>query len=95
MIKHTKQQQHCRSTRDEKLATKLGLPYTVAELINCPVDRFNEILHNPKLTHAQVSIRDSLISHNERYTEDTYSFFRNNTLKDNLLATFIVFVCLT
>jgi len=45
-----------RSTRDEKLATKLGLPYTVAELINCPVDRFNEILHNPKLTHAQVKV---------------------------------------
>jgi len=45
-----------RSTRDEKLAAKVGLPYSVQELVQCPVDRFNEILTNPNLTKQQIKI---------------------------------------
>ena len=43
-----------RCTRDEKLAAKVGLPYTVRELINCPVDRFNMILADSTLSPHQV-----------------------------------------
>eukprot|EP00088_Acartia_fossae_P038636 TRINITY_DN4007_c0_g1_i3.p1 TRINITY_DN4007_c0_g1~~TRINITY_DN4007_c0_g1_i3.p1 ORF type:complete len:685 (-),score=234.94 TRINITY_DN4007_c0_g1_i3:566-2458(-) len=45
-----------RSTRDEKLAEKMGLPYTVFELINCPVDRFNKIINDKDLSPAQAKL---------------------------------------
>jgi len=46
----------CRSTRDEKLAEKMGLPYTVYELINCPVERFNKIIMDKHLTQQQTKL---------------------------------------
>merc|ERR1719431_1359713 len=39
--------------RDEKLAKKLGLPFSVADVINSPVDTFSEMLARPGLTAEQ------------------------------------------
>lgn len=39
--------------RDEKLAKKLGLPFSVHEIINSPVDNFNELLTRPGLSSEQ------------------------------------------
>jgi len=42
--------------RDEKLARKIGLPFSVSEIINSPVDSFNELLARPGLTSEQIQL---------------------------------------
>jgi hypothetical protein len=43
-----------RPSRDEKLATKAGLPFTARQLVDWSVEAFNEHLNNPRLTKEQV-----------------------------------------
>ncbi|XP_051997284.1 nuclear factor erythroid 2-related factor 2b [Xyrauchen texanus] len=48
-----------RLSRDEQRAKALGLPLSVHEIINLPVDAFNETVSSKKLSHAQLTlIRD-------------------------------------
>jgi len=44
-----------RPSRDEKLATKAGLPFTARQLVDWSVEAFNEHISNPRLTKEQVS----------------------------------------
>jgi hypothetical protein len=60
-----------RPSRDEKLATKAGLPYTARQLVNCSVETFNEYINNPRLTKEQVKIRAVM-----KAQSDCGSFFR-------------------
>ena len=43
-----------RPSRDERLATKAGLPFTARQLVDCSVEAFNEYLNHPRLTKEQV-----------------------------------------
>ncbi|XP_051567878.1 endoplasmic reticulum membrane sensor NFE2L1-like [Myxocyprinus asiaticus] len=46
-------------SRDEQRARALGLPLSVHDIINLPVDAFNETVNSKKLSHAQLTlIRD-------------------------------------
>jgi len=46
-------------SRDEKKATMLGLPLTTDEIVNLPMDEFNERLSKHDLSETQLSlIRD-------------------------------------
>jgi len=42
--------------RDEKRAKKMNLPFSVFEVINCPVDTFSEMLARPGLTAEQAKL---------------------------------------
>jgi len=42
--------------RDEKMARKMGLPFSTWEVINCPVDTFSEMLARPGLTQDQAQL---------------------------------------
>merc|ERR1719189_3364641 len=42
--------------RDEKRAKKMNLPFSVFDVINCPVDTFSEMLARPGLTAEQAKL---------------------------------------
>lgn len=42
--------------RDEKAAKKMNLPFSIWDVINCPVDSFTEMLARPGLTNDQVQL---------------------------------------
>ena len=42
--------------RDEKMARKMNLPFSVYDIINSPVDTFSEMLGRPGLTPEQSQI---------------------------------------
>ena len=44
------------SFRDEKKAQKLHLPFSVADIIESPVERFNEMLTSRRLTEPQLQL---------------------------------------
>ncbi len=57
VIKDFKSEEHL--SRDEKRARTLGLPMTTDDIINLPMDEFNERLSKYDLTETQLSlIRD-------------------------------------
>ncbi|KAL3259417.1 hypothetical protein MRX96_002063 [Rhipicephalus microplus] len=57
--KITEEQRHARASRDEKRARALNLPLSNAEIVDLPIDEFNERLSKYELTEAQLAlIRD-------------------------------------
>uniref|UniRef100_A0A6G5ACS4 BZIP domain-containing protein n=1 Tax=Rhipicephalus microplus TaxID=6941 RepID=A0A6G5ACS4_RHIMP len=55
----TEEQRHARASRDEKRARALNLPLSNAEIVDLPIDEFNERLSKYELTEAQLAlIRD-------------------------------------
>ncbi|XP_075549939.1 NFE2 like bZIP transcription factor cap-n-collar isoform X2 [Dermacentor variabilis] len=55
----TEEQRHARASRDEKRARALNLPLSNAEIVDLPIDEFNERLAKYELTEAQLAlIRD-------------------------------------
>lgn len=55
----TEEQRHARASRDEKRARELNLPLSNAEIVELPIDEFNERLAKYELTEAQLAlIRD-------------------------------------
>jgi hypothetical protein len=57
VIKDFKSEEHL--SRDEKKARSMGIPMTTDDIINLPMDEFNERLSKYDLTEAQLSlIRD-------------------------------------
>ncbi len=56
-----------RPSRDEKLASKAGLPFTARQLVDWSVEAFNEHLNNPRLTKEQVRAASCKVA-------DPYSF---------------------
>ena len=46
---------HCRD-RDEDLSRKMKLPFRVVDIINSPLDSFNELLTRPGLTAEQIKL---------------------------------------
>ena len=45
-----------RLSRDERKAKKLGLPFLVADIIDLPIDAFNELLTRHSLTEDQLML---------------------------------------
>merc|ERR1712012_150112 len=43
-------------TRDERKATQMGLPITCADIINLPMDEFNDLLSKHELTEEQLTL---------------------------------------
>ena len=43
-------------TRDERKATTMGLPITCADIINLPMDEFNDLLSKHELTEEQLTL---------------------------------------
>ena len=45
-----------RESRDERKARELNLPFAVGEIIDLPIDAFNELLTHHTLTEAQLNL---------------------------------------
>ena len=45
-----------RQSRDEKKARELNLPFAISEIVDLPIDGFNELVSRHTLTEAQMNL---------------------------------------
>ena len=45
-----------RESRDERKARQLGIPFSLSDLIDSPMEEFNTMMSNTKLTEEQVAL---------------------------------------
>ena len=45
-----------RESRDERKARQLGIPFSLSDLIDSPMEEFNAMMSNTKLTDEQIAL---------------------------------------
>ena len=63
------------SQRDEKKARILGLPFMVIDIINLPIEAFNELLTKHNLTENQIKLCQDIRRRHQNKVSSTFFYF--------------------